>query len=472
VKLRNQWVICPTAHRPSEIPNEWISVLLNDTHVLYYHPDLCVFQFRTATHIALFLGIVTDSETRPELIAPSELECDVSFARRLDNLSGTYCAIRITPWGAWLYTDPAALMGIYYSTTYISSTPALIFDRVHDAALQHTNPLQGTDDWYTGSKTPFSNVKMLLANHRLELETHQIQRFWPRTEFPLISYQASIEAIASHLKRTVNSLADTGKCVLSLTGGHDSRVNLAAAKEVIDRIQFFTIVGPKIKKCDQVISKALAHRNSLQYKILDDTGSDQSLLEFYDEISSGMALGARRAVLNACDAVGGKDILHINGNLGAITKSYFWHNKNPMEVSRKHILKSFTAPSKVLDSGLNEWMDTVPELPASTIYNLMYLEQRGGKWMSPGENASNIFYASVAPFNSREIFAAVCGIPNQSQFSRNILEDLVSRLWPELLNIPYCPQTRKLSTLLPKRFINWIKDFNSQTHRISKSQHH
>jgi hypothetical protein len=451
-------VISPTGSPPPEIPSDWISVSLGDSGVLYCHPDLRLQQFKALNSRAIILGIVVDSKKRTELLEESEIECDLSFVERLDNLSGTYCALRLTSQNAWIYTDPSALMGIYYSPTYVSSTPSLIFDRIVDDLLRRTSPLKGTDDWYTGSTTPFSNVKMLLANHRLDLSSRDGVRFWPREEFPLNTYQDSIETIASHLRGTLSSVADAGKCVLSLTGGHDSRVNLAAARENAERIQFFTIVGQNIKKCDQAIPKVLADKYSLNYRAIEDSGSDSLLLDRYDEISSGMAMGARRGILNACQTIGGNGVIHINGNLGAITKRYFWHNSNPTEVKSKQFMKAFMSASDVIVSGIAEWMSSVPDISPPSIYNLMYLEQRGGKWMSPGENASNLFYESVAPFNSREIFASVCGMPCETQSKRNVLRDLVEVLWPDLLTVPFCPQTRKLSAFFPKKLVNLVKN--------------
>ncbi|MEM7262698.1 MAG: hypothetical protein AAF488_11965 [Planctomycetota bacterium] len=70
--------------------------------------------------------------------------------------------------------------------------------------------------------------------------------------------------------------------------------------------------------------------------------------------------------------------------------------------------------------------------------------------MGTGENAANLFYEPATPFCSRELFESVCAMPPEVQHGGTLLVDYVRELWPELLDVPYCPVTRNWGTYLPK----------------------
>ncbi len=458
-RFRRQWVLRDASEQPQA---GWHVFQLNTRLHLLVQRDAFIFSKKVADSSELFLiglALVRDSEL-DALFASIDHE---EICAALDSIAGQYVVITVRNGAVALYTDPAGMAPVFYQGGFAASSPMLLARTDRDKELDRIYPLSGTDDWYTGSLTPFAGTRYLLANHYLDLESGVAARFWPRCVPVPQSPDQALNQIAQDLRSSIDSLIGRGKVIFSLTGGKDSRVNLAAARQHLSSAEFFTLRSKKIKACDLEIPQLLSERFGLRHRFIDIPAAPEWLTAFYDEISGKMAMGARREVIGACLQLEARDAIHVNGNLGALTKAFFWPDANPKVVHTKALAKEFINKAKPIMMGLEEWRRSLPDfLPPSVVYNLMYLEQRGGRWMGPGENASALFYQSISPFASRRIFEAISSMPNEFLHRGTILVDLVERLWPELLEIPYCRNTRRLSWFLPRSTKQHLKRWLSR----------
>lgn len=460
LRYRRQWVV-----RSNALPlfEGWGALQLTRGFSLSYHPDTSIkhFAFPNGGIIVVGLAVLLDgSDVR---FGEDDVDTEAAFLAKMLPLVGTYVVIRYSKSGIHLYTDPSAMLGVYHAPGFASSSPTLFPSFARDEEIDRQFKLCGSDDWYTGSLTPFKGLKALVANHVLDLVHQTVRRVWPLPADKRIGKKEGVEICSDLLRKAVLQFGKQGRAVISLTGGKDSRVNLAAVKRYKDEFEFFTLRSPNVKPCDIHIPERLAAEFSLNHRFIDIPVADAETQRLYDEICGGVALGARRDIVSACLKLEGKDTIHINGNLGAITKSFFWHSNNPTSVRVASLAKEFISRPPCIIEGIEEWLASLPSgLPATTVYNLMYLEQRGGRWMGPGENASALFYQSASPFNSRELFETVCSLPNHAQKGGTLLVDFVRCNWPELLEVPYCRNTRNLSTYLPKRVTGTIKSLMSR----------
>lgn len=455
-RLRRQWAI---VDRHESFPHAWPSLSLNDRFALRYHPDTRVETSASpggATLIGTAVSTASDTDLKGQLSAmgaatPAERN---EFLRRL---SGTYVLILPSPRRIWVYTDPAAMMQVFHRGARVASSPTLLGHLERDLELDAEYAFGGDNDWYPGTLTPFLGVSVLLANHRLEVTSGHSERFWPTVEMPPTDPETGTEALGELLRCTVERLVDVGPVLCSLTGGKDSRVNLAALRDAREKVQFFTIGGLEIAKCDSEAPAILSERFGLNHRSVGSVATPGWILDLYDEMTGGMALGGRRAVAGAAATIAGPNLIHLNGNLGALAKSFFWPSRDPSSVRLSTLTKEFSSRPPRIRAGVADWLASVPELPPTTVYNLMYLEQRGGRWMGIGETASSLFYDSFTPFSSREVFETICGLPTRTQYGGTLLVDLVRNLWPELLSVPYCRSRRNWSTFVPRTLKNRAK---------------
>ncbi|WP_378924202.1 hypothetical protein [Pelagicoccus mobilis] len=404
------------------------------------------------------LGVAID-DTRPnQRIDLSDASTLNDAINKTINLAGYYAVVFSTEETDYILTDPGGMMGTYYKDGEAGSSINLLSDIQYDNTVVDSFDFRDTDDWYTGSTTPFIGVKYLLANHVLNLKTGTIERFWPTRDCGELSHEEGVQQCCSILKQSASSYVGLGKVLVSLTGGRDSRVNLASMVDHAHSITTFTLASPSIKSCDVEIPKSLTSIAELNHLVIPVKENDAETLSFYDEISAGLAIGARREVASTCKQLSTENFIHISGNLGAITKSFFWHNKNPNSVKVSALLKEFIAKPPCIKEGVVDWLNTVPTgLRPTFVYNLMYLEQRGGRWMGPGENASSLFYQPTSLFCSRRLVETICSMPIKTQIGGLLLEDLAKELWPAVGTFPFCKNTRGITSLIPRKIKNIIK---------------
>ena len=114
-------------------------------------------------------------------------------------------------------------------------------------------------------------------------------------------------------------------------------------------------------------------------------------------------------------------------------------------------MRDFLRPGTTTKEGITYWRETLSDIDNATIlYNLFYLEQRGGRWIAAGENCSRLFYETFTPFNHRDIFSHICCLPLELQRSGTLLKLLVKNMAPELLDVPYCTARRNWTKYIPE----------------------
>ena len=457
VRLRRQWAILA---QPTPDVASWPYVQLRSGRRVLHHPDTRITKVDGEGSGVVVLGPMVSTDDQAPLVEQLRhlgSGDDHQVVEMIRRFAGTYVIIQHEADRLRIYTDPAGMMQVFHRGGDVSSTPALLTPLERDTTLDQQFPFGIDNDWYPGSLTPFRGVRTLPANHVLTLPDGSITRFWPTEQPRPLPTGEGVRRLAELLQRIVAATIECGPVLCSLTGGRDSRVSLAAVGERTPAVEFFTIRGAGVHPCDTRIPEEIAARWNLDHRFVDNVAAPPWLLDLYDEMTCGLSIGGRRAVAGAAASLAGPEYIHLNGNLGALAKSFFWHTRNPRSVHVRSLGKELTHRPPPIAAALEGWLASVPELDPPTIYNLMYLEQRGGRWMGIGETASCLFYDSLSPFCSREVFETICGLPTATQFGGDLLVELVRELQPELLGVAYCRARRNWSGHVPRLAKNHVK---------------
>lgn len=459
IRLRRQWGIL---HRDDAVPDRWRTIHLTESLTLHYHPDLRVRKFPSNKSSILVLGLAVQplgaGYHLDRIFEGQEEHRHDDLIGILETLAGTYVLVRYDDHSVVLYTDPACMMNVYYGSGRASSSPALLPNIERDDDVDRQFPFGAQNDWYPGSLCPYKGVKVLLANHALTIGTGSVARFWPNKPFRSIGEEEGIERATELLRATVTEVLRNVPTLMSLTGGRDSRVNLAAARECVDDAEFFTVRASCVDPEDWRIASRIAEVFGLRHRVILDREAPVWLGDLYDEIAGGMAIGGRRRILGACATLMSSRYVHLNGNLGYLTNCYYWPGPRPKRVSIAALGADFAHRPPVIRKALQEWLDSLPsDIDARTTFNLMYLEQRGGRLMAAGEAAASIFYESFTPCCSRQFVGVVCGMPANAQWRGDLREKFVERLWPELAELPYQSVERPWARWIPRRVKSWLR---------------
>lgn len=108
--------------------------------------------------------------------------------------------------------------------------------------------IPNVDAYYPFGITPHLDVKRLLPNHFLELGNFIEYRHWPKEEELSTrtsnNTKSTVAKIGQKLKSNISAVLTQYPAYMSLTAGRDSRMLLAAAKDMTEEIEFFTMRIP------------------------------------------------------------------------------------------------------------------------------------------------------------------------------------------------------------------------------------
>ena len=474
-RLRRQWAV--TRDEP-QTRFMFRRHTLKHGFFLYYHDD-CTIDIKSDSNFdVIVIGIAVNERTGA---------CDMGFSLRAsatDGISalqevstlyaGSYVAIVCSDEEILFLGDPAGFYGVYYSSGSVASTPSLLNSNGGVASCFPSRSKSGTQEWYTGSYCPAGGspniVRKLIPNHSLSILSNEIRRYWPTTydlDSPTFEGGGSesnpIKEIASLFRRLVIGASSGRDCICSITGGYDSRIVASALSSTLVDAEFFTIIGKGIARADEMIStQVIDHirgQSPARYVQLENIDPPIWLLDLYDEISAGESIGSRREIVGTCMHFMTRDCVHFNGNLGALLKSYYQPQDFSLDVSVSALTRDFLEKPSFIIDGVTEWIQTVRDLPIADIYSLFYLEQRGGRWMAAGENASRLFYESFSPFNSRKLYLLARRIPRGDLLSGSALRELADELIDGVSLLPYTKSRRRISKFIPEALKSLIRPF-------------
>lgn len=445
--LRRQWRIC---RDPPALPF-FLKIPLRFGYVLQIHEDANALQFHAGERRSFFIGVAARDDRIGPLLADDEaLSFHASPEKLLESIAGVYNLIVEDAESIRIYSDPAGMANVFIGDETIASCPGLFECLERDPSIDADYRFGGTDDWYPGELTPFKQIRCLPANHELAVPGFARRRFWPS---PLVPPPTPVDQCISDIaRRIVTSLTNVDRDFhpwYSITGGRDSRVNLAAALSGGLAVRAFTI--DSVGRGERQIVHQLVEMSGVKHTLLQPVPPDPVLLQEYDQISGGMSTGARRTHVSTCEPLSGERSVHVNGNLGAIFKAFFWPRAEPTRLNPEAVLRDFLQRPACIVQAVESAIASLPPMRPRDALNLIYMEHRGGRWMGIGERAAQLLYDSFTPLASRAIFDLTLSLPSDALRNGRVLEDLVSLLTPSLGSVSYASGTSRLRRLLPRR---------------------
>jgi hypothetical protein len=348
-----------------------------------------------------------------------------------------------------LYLDPVGSLSVVYCAHQgiVASTPNLVpyddrtIERVH---LARALRIPESSAMYPLGMTPRFNVERLLPNHYLDLSNWKCVRHWPKE--PLRSggsVAEAVSAIAAVTKRNIAGVVARIPTYLRLTAGQDSRMLLACARDVADRLELFTVPIPDDGAyVDVAIARKIARRFHLRHFVPRFQAPDQKDLDewtFRTGCSTGEQRGWRAMTMfrqanpvyaQLDGAVGGLE------RIGEVLKP---GESMSSQILPERLIQRCLAPrSGPVLSIFQNWLATVPADNAFHVLDLFEIEQRLGCWggiwpYAEGGNPGFILF----PLCHREVIERMITLPMEYRLSGALMKDVIASEWPELLAWPF-----------------------------------
>lgn len=311
-------------------PLEWKKMTV-DEYVLYYHPKLDCARSKNDTHEIILLGMLYDWEF-PEMSNQEIVDYLINaasfsaFLKKLAKYAGQYTLIYKSKSEFLVMSDAVGQSEVYYDTSFsvVGSQPKLLGEVI--PLKSHTSSkaagFYGSDQFldkrlFVGETTHLENVKRILPNYLIDLNTKEVRRYFPYEALDRISIEEAAAKAAVMLKGYIKAVRERSPIAMALTGGYDSRVLFFASLDIkcnrfVIKHQFMSD-----KHYDLVIPQKLARKYEKPFDIIPE-------LEEVADISSSCDFP--RKIYKTAKTYDGH--IYINGNISEIARNMYSDFKN------------------------------------------------------------------------------------------------------------------------------------------------
>src|SRR5699024_9118730 len=221
------------------------------------------------------------------------------FLDTLDYIGGRFIIIIGNTDEVFIFPDATAARTAYYTLdkNIIASHLCMITDNnIYEKDETGKNAQEVT---YVFDRTTHSQIKSVIPNFSLDFFKKEVNRFFPRKSNQYIGMQDSKKfELVEHLwKNQIKQYSEKYEnLILSITGGNDSRVSLAMAKEYTKDIEFFTYSTQRgeVENLGKY-AKALSIDQSIVRQILQDIPLNHKFL-YFDETKTNLTTEEQNAL--------------------------------------------------------------------------------------------------------------------------------------------------------------------------------
>ncbi len=309
------------------------------------HPDLNAQQVTRQEISLTLLGFLIDPyEPQSSNAAILDrllhaIERPFNFGRwvsHTESLGGRWILIVHDGRTTTLFTDPMGLRQVFYTDrsltggVWCATQPGLVadalglgMDPVAISQFLMSEPVRRWQEFLWPADTcSYREFRRLLPNRSLDLDTGECTRFWPTGPLEHRSLQEGVEATIELLPKLLLACSVRFKLAHAVSAGWDSRLLLAASKEVCRDVWYYTYAR-KGADADVTVIPRLLERLGLTDHLLPlpDRGDKAFADLFRRHVSLSRPFCGRfiQALLDSCP----QDRVCIAGNAAEITRVRF-----------------------------------------------------------------------------------------------------------------------------------------------------
>lgn len=294
--IKNQYIL--SSEKLSSFPENYESLSFADLN-LYKDNSLKHYIYKDENVEFLLMGFIVDPFnpllTSNEIVLKlGEIQMTSQLFQVLENFSGRYIILYKNLTDCLMIHDMFGQRQINYQTMgegiLVSSSVKLLIHCMgreidfidNHSDLFHDKGFQLFDQWFLGDLTWDRNIKKLLPNFYLDLNTKSIRRI-PFHEIEIMKKKEVIEYSNQIVRGNFEAILNRYDNVFqALTAGFDSRTLLAQSQNSWERIQFYTFErGDTNSKRDAKIAKELSEKFKFNYGIKKKLDRNSDFENYY-----------------------------------------------------------------------------------------------------------------------------------------------------------------------------------------------
>lgn len=459
--FRRQFIL---SSNPEHKFENWGNINLDKNTFLSVHPDLEIVQSTKGEVQLTLLGFAVnpfEPDKSNQQILDDIIKSSISFdevIRKSEPLGGRWIIIYKNKNSLFIFNDPCSNRPVYYHTELgndilCGSDPAIMNyfvklkkDNSPEIAEVMNHPgYEIKEKAWIGSFTIFKGVLHLMPNHFLDIRQKQVTRFWPWKPIENIDFNTAVETCSEILKGSITAISKRSKLAIAVTAGWDSRVMLAASKDISKEVTYFVSVKgtEKDNYFEVLIPKNLLKKLDLPFYIQkcdDDIEPEfKKMIENNVSMSRTYLQKAKNIYKYHLDFDG---MISVNGNISEIGRVCI-RPLIPTKMSGENLVKLyiFNYGGNYFITQFNRWIDEIKihcEQNNLNIYDMLYWEQRLGNWGSVYPAELDIAIDQFSPFNNRLLLTTMLSVKEKfRKFPDYKLHyKIIQKLWPETLQVP------------------------------------
>ncbi|MBP2409040.1 hypothetical protein [Brachybacterium fresconis] len=425
--------------------------LLTPGFKLFVHPESSIHRVEgTDGHTIVAIGdifVAHGGETLDTLLAR------LASGERapLDSLAGRFAIFILRGRDGAVVHDPLGSQAVFYRlgpSPIVASHSSLIADCDSLSPSPDIKRFMASDEYRSkvtrflpGDLSAYSEIVHLIPNNELDLRSGATSRYWPREAIRASSFEDLIEVWDEYFAAYAKFLSGRYNPVIGLTGGVDSRAIIATLHSLGVRAKYIT--------WDKMPAEEAARIPVLA----DYLGGEHEWVHMSMRPSTPEANEIREAARNATGLTRGtpllpaqiaplleKRSLFVKGLGGEVMRGPFNSRvkahlpQEPESLAyalyagevRKTASKAYEVATR---SAIRSYLargnyDT--NLFDADFGDLVYWEQRMGTWTAVQHAEFSVVLASHSAMNSRKLFAAAWGLPDDERLESGLIERIIA----------------------------------------------
>lgn len=418
------------------------------------------------------VGLCVDSKAKiSRSDIPSFLSSKKSTITELlsncNRLAGTYVILAYIDNTVIALNDAAGYMQINYCKDNVcfASNEKIVGDLLSlniseksSLIRKGSNPSQA----FPNDLTMYAEVKALLPNHYLDLDKKSAVRFFPKSEMKRENnVNKVVDLTMNRVSNIIKEYSKTYDLICPLTGGTDSRLNLAFLKKHNNQISTYTFYHKEFNEMtsDVYIPKQISSDLGIKHAFLDDLEAPAEFEEFinkycgdwHSEYTIDLAYTLTKYLKNNTAIVNGDIIDQVGKSLiGNSVPDVF---ATPSFFQCK--IHNYSKQSKI---ELQKWAGSIENEMKNNIspFDLFAWENRLGRWASQG----NMLYSclsipSLNIYNCRDIINSWFTISRKKRKNLQIHLSIFDKLASELLQYPF-NSSHKITNFMKSNWVTFL----------------
>lgn len=393
----------------------------------------------------------------------NEQDLCLALSDILYDLGGRYVLIAHINGKTYVTGDACGTRSVFFSSCLgVIASHSTMFDRLTEAPRKRSLPYGFSVFWdLRWDLTSIAEVFSVVPNHIAILENGSQYRFYPLTENPALSLSDDdrLRLIETLWSEQLRATLSTGRPIaLSISGGLDSRTTLALARDLAEQMVAFTYTTFKAL---EGLSPATAWERSMEidFQIVSRLKPLLKMEHHFLPLASEEDAGVSWVLKNSSlldmnsDEIHGRKLLprylklfpfnktiHYRGNLLELSRLYLGGQVG--EYGRPGLRRIFDLDCKTKNATFNqvaqltenrmEFLEWNRISDSYDLTDILYMEQRMGRWLSQVLNETDVVFDTITPMNVRRVIDPFLAFSPDQRRTGYAQRELIHRCNPYL----------------------------------------